>query len=92
MVEVFGKNYYIDLDCIVKSCQIPVSNGTDTGDTIEINVFKYEMIKMCLDRVLSEFRETDEEMGEFGLNDNSASFKIAFNTLIKYDILIEDDE
>ena len=47
---------------------------------------------MCLDRVLSEFDEIDEELGKFGHNNSTTSFKIAFNTLIKYEILIEDDE
>jgi len=31
-------------------------------------------------------------MGPFGQGDLSVSFKIAFNTLIKYKILIEEDE
>jgi hypothetical protein len=47
---------------------------------------------MCLERVLNEFQEIDEEMGPFAQNEVSLSFKIAFNTLIKYEILIEDDE
>jgi hypothetical protein len=34
----------------------------------------------------------DEGLGEFGENGLSISFKIAFNTLIKYDILISEDE
>jgi hypothetical protein len=60
---------------------------------LEINIFKYETIKMCLDRVLNEYDEQGEEkMGLFGQNDLSLSFKIAFNTLIKYQILLEDDE
>jgi hypothetical protein len=47
---------------------------------------------MCLDRVLAEYEEVDEEMGAFAQNSTTTSFKIAFNTLIKYDILIEEDE
>jgi len=31
-------------------------------------------------------------MGPFGQGDLSISFKIAFNTLIKYQILMEEDE
>lgn len=45
---------------------------------------------MCLDRVLSEYEEVDEQMGAFAQNSTSTSFKIAFNTLIKHKILIEE--
>lgn len=47
---------------------------------------------MCLDRVLNDYEDVDEEMGVFGGNNVNVSLKIAFNTLIKYEILIEDDE
>jgi len=59
---------------------------------LEINIFKYEIIKTCIERVLNEFEETDEKLGEFGESNLSISFKIAFNTLIKYEILILEDE
>ena len=101
MVKIFGKYYYIDVENIVDKCTTIISpenkedeieNGTNS--TIEINVFKYEIIKMCLERVLSEFQERneDEDIGIFALSDVNVSLKIAFNTLIKYNILIEDDE
>ena len=93
MVEIFGKNYYIDLDGITEKCRtggtIPDEDGTEVT---EVNIFKYEIIKMCLDRVLAEFEQVDEELGEFAQNNTTTSFKIAFNTLIKNQILIEDDE
>lgn len=47
---------------------------------------------MCLERLLNEFDESDEEMGVFGQKDTTTSFKFAFNTLIKYEILIEENE
>jgi hypothetical protein len=93
MVELFGKSYYVDIDGITEKCrtgnQIKEEDGTETT---EINIFKYEIIKMCLERVLNEFNETDEELGAFAKNATSPSFKIAFNTLIKNEILIEEDE
>jgi hypothetical protein len=93
MVELFGKHYYIDLDGITDKCRTGnrVKNeDEEEDDTLEINIFKYEIIKMCLDRVLSEYDEVDEELGAFGKNNSTTSFKIAFNTLIKYEILIEE--
>jgi hypothetical protein len=50
------------------------------------------MIKMCVERVLSEYEEDDESMGVFGKEKTPMSFKIAFNTLIKYGIIIEEDD
>lgn len=52
----------------------------------------YEILKMCIERILNEFDESDEGMGVFGQKNTTASFKFAFNTLIKYNILIEEDE
>jgi hypothetical protein len=97
MVEYFGKNYYIDLDGITDKCRTTntlksseeETEGEDEG-SLEINIFKYEIIKMCLERILGEYEEVDEEMGVFAQKNTSTSFKIAFNTLIKYKILIED--
>jgi hypothetical protein len=47
---------------------------------------------MCLDRVLGEIDEVDEELGKFAQEGTSVSFRIAFNTLIKNQILIEDED
>jgi hypothetical protein len=47
---------------------------------------------MCLDRVLGEIDEVDEGLGKFAQEGTSVSFKIAFNTLIKNQILIEDED
>lgn len=95
MVELFGKNYYIDIDGITEKCRTgntikDEENGEN--ETLEINIFKYEIIKMCLDRILNDYEDVDEEMGIFGSNNVNVSLKIAFNTLIKNGILIEDDE
>lgn len=93
MVEIFGKSYYIDLDGITEKCRTGSQINEDDGSEVtEVNIFKYEVIKMCLDRVLSEYEEVDNELGAFAQNNTTTSFKIAFNTLIKNQILIEDDE
>jgi hypothetical protein len=92
MVTIFGKNYYIDIDGITEQCRTDKSVNDPEGDNLEINIFKYEIIKMCLDRILNDYEDSDEEMGVFGSNSVNVSFKIAFNTLIKNGLLIEDDE
>jgi hypothetical protein len=95
MLELFGKTYHIDIDAITEKCRTePVIKEEEDEEesTLQINIFKYEIIKMCLDRILNEYDETDDELGPFGANTTNASFKIAFNTLIKYEILIENNE
>jgi hypothetical protein len=92
MVEIFGKYYYIDLDGITDKCRTgnKIKTEDEDEDGLEINIFKYEIIKMCLERILGEVDEVDEGMGAFAQNSTTTSFKLAFNTLIKYKILIEE--
>ena len=92
MVEVFGKYYYIDLDTVTEVCRTGNTiKDDDGGESLEINIFKYEIIKMCIERVLNEFDESDEEMGLFAQKDTTISFRLAFNTLVKNNILIEEE-
>lgn len=91
MVEIFGKHYYLDLDAVTEKCRTKGS-FTDDGEPVEINVFKYDLIKMCIERVVNDFEEPDEGMGVFSKTELTPSFKIAFNTLIKNEILVEDED
>lgn len=93
MVEIFGKYYYIDLEAVTSRCRTGNTiKNEDGSETTEINIFMYEILKMCIERVLNEFEDTDEELGVFGSKETTVSFKIAYNTLIKNNILIEEDE
>jgi len=109
MVKIFGKFYYIDIENIVNKCTnvIPIEvdtstdNETNTDNTneetnakIEINFFKYDVIKMCIDRILNDYPNTedDDDMSLFRQTDVNTSYKLAFNTLIKYNILIEEED
>jgi hypothetical protein len=69
-----------------------VFKNEDGTTTSEINIFKYEIIKTSIERVLNEYTESDEEIGPYVSEALTVSFKIAFNTLIKYEILISEDE
>jgi hypothetical protein len=81
MLNIFNKEYYLDLDNAIKSCQLDViysdvknNDGTDVEiddetdvdmgddyeDDIRINVFKFDIIKMCIDRVLNNYDENDD--------------------------------
>ena len=49
-------------------------------------------MKMCLGTILSEAEEIDEELGAFSQKGTSIAFKLAFNTLLKNNILKEEDD
>lgn len=89
MLKVFGRHYYIDLDAVIDQCKL---NDLNDGVT-EINVFKFDLIKICVDRLLNEYDESEGGgLSAFTPTETSPSFNISFNTLMKYDILIEDNE
>ena len=92
MTELFGKNYFLDVDGLISKCKTGGTITDDDGKEVtEINVFKYEILKMMIDRVLSEVDEVDEEMGLFAKNTTTVSFRLAFNTLVQYGVIIEDE-
>jgi len=99
MLEFMGKHYYLDVDKIIEICR-PLAgeeteqNGDDNGKKqIELNVFKFECYKSCVDRLLTEYQTEDEDdaMAAFTNKTTNVSFSIAFNTLVKNEILIEDE-
>ncbi len=93
MHKFHGKDYYIDIDGIVEKCRTGGTISDEDGkDVIEINVFKYELIKMMLDRVLNEFEDEGEDVILSSLKNGSGSlsFNLAFNTLIQYGIINEE--
>jgi len=91
MVNYYGKNYYIDFDRITEKCEV---KKNEESEGLEINVFKYELIKMCLQRVLEDGYgdDDDDSIGSFSMKPESISFRLALNTLIKNEIILEYDE
>lgn len=88
MVKLFGKDYYVDFEKITEKCEMQRSPDSEG---YEINVFKYELIKMCLQRVLEEGMDSESD-DPFQLNSLSLSFKLALFTLIKNEIILEYDD
>jgi len=91
MLEVLGEKYYIDVDKIIDICR-PSEQPEPEGDgerQVELNVFKFDCYKVCLDRVLSEYQEEDDQdVAAFTNKVNNPGFAIAFNTLEKNKILM----
>ena len=81
MFNVFGENYYIDLDKLEDFVQY---SGT-SGET-QIHVVKYESVKAMVDTILTEIGEVDENLGMKN-NEVTIPFKIAFNTLLMKKII-----
>ena len=87
MIEVLGEMYYIDLDEVTETINIP-NNEPSTGDTEQtINLVSFEIIKMMLEIIMIEKEEIDNNLGVHSTKDLSIPFKIAFNTLLKHQIL-----
>ncbi len=78
MLKVLNENYYIDLDAIEEYINIPSLTGSYET---QINIVKYEVIKIMLDVIMTESEEVDEALGQrsTGL---TIPFKLAFNTLL----------
>lgn len=100
MLEVLGENYYIDVDAIIEKCRpVYVEETKNEGDEIseeqklELNVFKFDCYKACLDRVLSEYQEDPDEqdVAAFTNKSTNPSFGIAFNTLLRKEMIKKDE-
>ena len=92
MLAFMGKYYYIDVDEVINLCradygteEFEKNQGLKTGEhgegVLELNVFKYEIFKGCVERLLNELSEPDPELEIFGGQKFGISFKIAYNTL-----------
>lgn len=62
------------------------------GSGIQIDISKWEILRFMIEALMSNHSEIDDKLGIAGLNNNSSiPFKIAFNTLLKYNVLQEEE-
>ena len=80
------------MDKIIEKCR-PVHDVEEEVDErqLELNVFKFECYKSCIDRVLNEYVDEEDGITAFTSKASTPSFGIAFNTLYKNQILREDE-
>jgi hypothetical protein len=83
MLDVLGKLYYVDFAEIENLINMPESNSEE----MTINIVSYDIIKMMIEVVITERDEIDETLGIHSANKLSIPFKVAFNTLLRYNIL-----
>jgi hypothetical protein len=81
MFQLFGENYYIDLDKIDKEVELKIASGDS-----QIHLVKYEMIKHMVETVLTEDEIVDENMG-MKSKEISIPFKLSFNSLLMKNII-----
>jgi hypothetical protein len=75
MFELWGENYYLDLEKIQDESQFV----NESGET-QVHVVKYDTLRLLIETVMTE-DEVDEKLGMKG-SDISLPFKLAFNTLL----------
>lgn len=82
MLNIWGENYFVDLDEIENYLDIKENVLTSDGNTeTRVNVIKFEMVKMLLEVLLTETNESEDKLG-LKNKELSIPFKIAFNTLL----------
>ena len=87
MINVLGQNYYLDLNELDNLIQI--KNEELTGNTETFSVIKFEVVKTMIEVIMTEREdEMDNNLGTYNQNKLSIPFKIAFNTLLMYKIII----
>jgi hypothetical protein len=87
MLEVFGELYYIDLESVSRTIEIEPLDDFSGNTEQSINLVSFEVIKMMLEIIMTEREEIDENLGVHSTKNLSIPFKVAFNTLLKHQIL-----
>ena len=86
MLEILGESYYIDLKKVGDAVDLKSSEESDNAD-LTVNVVSFEVIKMMLEIIMTERDEIDETLGIRSAEKLSIPFKLAFNTLLRHEIL-----
>ena len=89
MFKVLGEEYYLDIEKMVSLCQYEERDEDDSEEQvgISINVFKFDIYKACLERVISEYEDADGDVAAFTSTTTNTGFGISFNTLLKDKII-----
>lgn len=86
MIKIFNEYYYLDLERFETYLSIEPKEGEENSDN-QFSTIKYEMSKLMVEVIMSEHKELDETLGITNQSDLSIPFKLAFNTLLKHNIL-----
>jgi hypothetical protein len=95
MPDFVNSDYYLDIDGVIDKCRTGSTIKDEDGQEVnEINIFKYEIIKMMIERILDEFEDgtEDDVLSSLKGKKGSLSFNLAFNTLYQYGIIKEEND
>jgi len=84
-LKVGSEQLYFDVDEL--KVNIEMEGVKDGNPTVEINLPKFEFFKLMLDTTCGIVEEVDENLGVVSMNKLSLPYKLALNTLIKYNII-----
>jgi|TARA_B110000503_G_scaffold131269_1_gene205632 predicted nucleic-acid-binding protein len=100
MIDVLGSMYYLDLEELESFIELDDVKITKDNDKIEgdgnvtvvesgqrFSVIKFDIIKMMIEVVITEREEFDENLGSYQAKKTSIPFRVAFNTLLRYNII-----
>jgi hypothetical protein len=91
MIEVLGEMYYLDLTSLDNVVEVKQGSKPETDEEIvegqQFSLIKYDVLKIMIEVIMSEREEMDNNLGVIKINKLSLPFKLAFNTLLKYNII-----
>jgi hypothetical protein len=91
MIEVLGEMYYLDLTSLDNVVEVKQGSKPETDEEIvegqQFSLIKYDVLKIMIEVIMSEREEMDNNLGVIKINTLSLPFKLAFNTLLKYNII-----
>ena len=82
-LKVGSEHLYFDVDEFLNHIQVLSVDKK----SIEVNVPKFEFFKTMLDTTCGIVEDVDENLGMVSMNKLSVPYKLALNTLIKYNII-----
>lgn len=94
MIEVLGRTYYLDLNELERFVELPdeepkevKEEGEEESTGQRFSIIKFEIVKTMIEVVLTEREEFDESLGSYQATKTSIPFRLAFNTLLRHNII-----
>lgn len=90
MIEFLGQMYYIDMDVLENFVELKnfEPSSDEDKDHQHFSIIKFELIKMMIEVVLTErLEDMDDNLGLHNAKNTSIPFRIAFNTLLRHNII-----
>lgn len=90
MIELLGRTYYIDMDILEKFVELKNVTPPDSESENKeqhFSIIKFELIKMMVEVILTEREEIDDNLGSYHSKNTTIPFRIAFNTLLRHNII-----